>query len=172
MQLKGKKIALFIAELYEDMEFWYPFFRMQEAGAQVVVIGPKKEHYMGKHGMPAIADKAIGEVKPDDFDALIIPGGYSPDHMRRSPEMVEFVKAMDRGGKPIAAICHAGWMLASAGIAKGKKLTSFYSIKDDMLNAGANWVDQEVVHTDNIITSRSPHDLPAFCREIIKSLAG
>ncbi|MDH3253051.1 MAG: type 1 glutamine amidotransferase, partial [Ignavibacteria bacterium] len=128
MSLNGKKIALFVAQLYEDLELWYPYYRMKEEGADVVVIGPARETYRGKNGIPATADQEIAAVTPDDFDALIIPGGYSPDHMRRSPEMVEFVRRMHAGGKPVAAICHGGWMLASAGILKGKRVTSYFSI--------------------------------------------
>jgi protease I len=172
MQLDGKRVAIFVANYYEDLEFWYPYYRMKEEGAEVVVIGPARDSYAGKHGLPAKSEKAIDDVNAGNFDALIIPGGYSPDLMRRSPKMVEFVKNMYTAGKPVAAICHGGWMLASAGVVKGKKLTSFYSIKDDMINAGAEWIDSEVVKTDNLITSRKPDDLPAFCREIINTLAG
>ncbi|MGE5399569.1 MAG: type 1 glutamine amidotransferase domain-containing protein [Ignavibacteriales bacterium] len=168
MELEGKKVIIFVADMFEDLEFWYPCLRMKEAGASVVVVGPKADTYTGKHGVPAKADKGIKDVKDNDFDILIIPGGYSPDMMRRSPEMVEFVKKMNQKGKTIAAICHGPWMLASAGIIKGKKLTSFFSIKDDLINAGAKWVDQEAVVDGNIITSRDPNDLPAFCRTIIE----
>lgn len=170
MALENTRIALFVADLYEDLEFWYPRLRMREEGAEVVVIGPEKRSYSGKHGMPAESDRAIHEVDPRDFAALIIPGGYSPDHMRRSPKMVDFVRALERDGKPVAAICHAGWMLASAGVVKGRRLTSFHSIKDDLENAGATWVDEEVVEDDGIITSRNPGDLPAFCRALIRKL--
>ena len=171
MKLAGKKIALFVADLYEDLEFGYPFYRMKEEGAEEVVIGPEAAPYRGKHGLPAQADSAIGQVQPQDFDALIIPGGYSPDHMRRVPAMVDFVRQIHGQGKPVAAICHAGWMLASADIIGGKKVTSFFSIKDDLVHAGAHWVDQAVVDDDKIITSRNPGDLPAFCRAIIASLS-
>lgn len=170
MKLKGKKIAVFIEKMYEDLEFWYPYLRMKEEGAEVVIVAPKVDSYKGKHGIPVEADQAIIGVKEDEFNALIIPGGYSPDHMRRSPEMVEFVKKMNASGKVIAAICHAGWMLASADIVKGKKVTSFFSIKDDLIHAGAEWVDQECVVDGNIITSRNPQDLPVFCRKIIDAL--
>lgn len=171
MSLTGKNIALFVADIYEDNEFWYPYYRMQEEGAEVTVIGPKKDTtYASKHGNPVTPDAAITDVTPGDFAAVIIPGGYSPDHMRRTPEMAEFVKKMHEAGKVVAAICHAGWMLVSAGILKGKKVTSFYSIKDDLLNAGAEWVDEAVVNDSNIITSRTPDDLPRYCREIIKTL--
>jgi len=133
---------------------------MKEEGAEVVVIGPNKGTFTGKHGVPAKADKS---VNAEDFDALMIPGGYSPDYMRRKPDMVEFVKRMNEQGKPNAAICHAGWMLVSADILENKKVTSFYSIKDDIQNAGGNWIDKEVVVDGNIITSRMPNDLPAYC---------
>jgi protease I len=172
MKLEGKNIALFVEKLYEDLEFWYPYYRMKEEGAKVVVIAPEANtSYSGKHGVPARSDRAIHEVKPDEFDALIIPGGYSPDHMRRTLAMVEFVKNMHVQGKIVAAICHGGWMLASAGIVKGRKITGFYSIKDDLIHAGAEWVDQEVVNESGIITSRTPSDLPAFCKVIITALS-
>lgn len=170
MKLQGKKIAVFLEKMYEDLEFWYPYLRMKEEGAEVTVVAPKVDTYNGKHGLPATADQAIIAVSEEEFHALIIPGGYSPDHMRRTPEMVEFVKKMNSSGKIIASVCHGPWMLASAGIVKGKKLTSFFSIKDDLVNAGAEWIDQEVVCDGNLITSRNPHDLPAFCRTIIKVL--
>lgn len=170
MRLKDKKIAIFLANLYEDLEFWYPCLRMQEEGAEVTIIGPKRESYSGKHGLPARADKAIDEVKSNDFDALIIPGGYSPDHMRRHEKMVTFVSEMDKQGKPVAAICHGPWMMASADILKGRQVTSFFSIKDDLVNAGADWKDLKVVTSGNLITSRNPHDLPAFCTAIIEVL--
>ncbi len=160
---------MFVADLYEDVEFWYPFYRMKEEGAEVVVIGPEAGDYKGKHGVPVRADRGIMDVKPDNFDILIIPGGYAPDQMRRSAAMVQFVQKMNAKGKPVAAICHAGWMLASANIIRDRKVTSFYSIKDDMINAGAEWLDQEMVKDANIITSRKPADLPAFCRAIIDS---
>jgi len=171
MRLRGRKIAVFIENLYEDLEFWYPYLRMKEEGADTVIIAPKVDTYKGKHGIPVKSDQSIIAVKPDEFNALIIPGGYSPDHMRRVPEMIEFVKDINNQNKTIAAICHAPWMLASAGILKGKKVTSFYSIKDDIVNAGAEWIDQEVICDANLITSRNPNDLPAFCKAIIEKLS-
>jgi protease I len=171
MKLRGKRIAIFVEKMYEDLEFWYPYLRMKEEGAEVVIIAPKVDTYTGKHGIPVKADLSIVGVKPDEFNCLIIPGGYSPDHMRRVPEMVRFVKDMHKEGKPIAAICHAPWMLASAGALKGRKITSFFSVKDDLINAGAEWIDQEVICDQNLITSRNPNDLPAFCRAIIEKLS-
>lgn len=170
MSLKGKKIAVFLENIFEDTEFWYPYFRMKEEEAEVIVIATEEKSYTGKNGTEAKADVAIINALPDEFDALIIPGGYSPDRMRRSKEMVDFVRAMDKKKKVIAAICHAGWMLASAGIVNGRNLTSFFSIKDDMINAGAEWVDEDVVVDGNLVTSRYPDDLPVFCKTIIEKL--
>ncbi len=170
MNLKGKKIAIFLEDMYEDLEFWYPYYRMREEGADVVVVAPKVDTYNGKHGLPAKSMQSIVAVKPDEFNALVIPGGYSPDKMRRVPEMIEFVRKMHKQNKPVAAICHGPWMLASAGILKDVNVTSFFSIKDDIINAGGKWIDREVVADNKIITSRTPDDLPAFCKTIIKEL--
>jgi protease I len=171
MKLQGKKIALFVAPLFEDLELWYPYYRLQEEGAEVVVIGPEKTRYTGKHGVPVESSLAISETRAIEFDALVIPGGYSPDHMRRNPAMVEFVREMDKQRKPVAAICHGPWMLASADIVKGRRVTSFFAIKDDLVHAGAEWVDIKVVKNENLITSRVPDDLPAFCTAIIEVLS-
>lgn len=161
---------MFIEDMYEDLEFWYPYYRMKEAGAAVTVIGPEEKKFEGKHGLPAKADKSINAVKTNEFDALIIPGGYSPDRMRRSQAMVDFTRSMVEEGKVTAAVCHAPWMLASAGVIEGKRVTSFFSLKDDLINAGAEWLDREVVVDGPLITSRNPDDLPAFCRAIIEHL--
>lgn len=170
MAIEGKRIAILVADMYEDMELWYPYYRMQEAGATVAILGPSRGHYESKHGYPAEEDMPVTEASPADFDAVLIPGGYAPDHMRRHRPMVEFVKAMHEAGKIVAFICHAGWVPASAGIVSGRKVTSFFSIKDDMVNAGADWVDEEVVRDGNLISSRTPDDLPAYCRTIIAAL--
>ncbi|SRR5690554_5193126 len=172
MNLNGKRIAIFLEKMYEESEFLYPYYRMKEAGAKVTVIAPEVAVYKGKNGVPSKSDKSIKEVNTSEFDALIIPGGYSPDHMRRSPEMVKFVRQMHDENKIVAAICHGPWMLASAGILKDTQVTSFFSLKDDIINAGGNWIDKEVVNDNNIITSRNPDDLPVFCRTIIESLVG
>lgn len=171
MKLKNRSIALFVADMYEDLEFWYPCYRLKEEGARVTVIGPDAIGYTGKHGMPARADLAVINADPADYDALVIPGGYAPDHMRRTPAMVDFVRAIHASGKWVATICHGGWMLASAGIIAGCRVTSFFSIRDDLVNAGAEWVDREVVTDGHVVTSRYPDDLPAFCREIIRVLS-
>ncbi len=172
MSLEGKRIAIFLEQIYEDPEFWYPYYRFLEAGAEVTVIAPEVKVYQSKHGYPAKADLAAADAKAGDYDAVIIPGGYSPDHMRRSKAMVDLLQQAYDQGKIIASICHGPWMLASVGAVKGKKVTSFFSIKDDLVNAGADYVDREVVRDGNVITSRTPADLPAFCKEIIAALNG
>jgi protease I len=172
MELTGKKIAVFVENVYEDLELWYPVLRFREAGAKVTLIGPKKATYQSKHDYPADADAAIADVKAADFDALIVPGGYAPDYMRRYEAMVKFTQEMNRRGKIVAAICHAGWMLASADIVRGVRVTGVVSIKDDLKNAGGIFEDHEVILDKNIVTSRKPSDLPAFCRTIIAAVAG
>jgi protease I len=157
-------IAVLIAELYEDAELIYPYYRLLEAGHDVTLVGSKDTTYRGKRGTEMKAHRAVGDVAPDDFDGAVIPGGYSPDHMRRDPALVDLVREVGAGGKPVGAICHGPWMLASAGLAEARTLTSFFSIRDDLINAGATWVDEEVVTDGNIVTSRRPDDLPAFMR--------
>jgi protease I len=168
MSLDSKRFAVLVEEIYEDLELWYPVHRLREAGAEVTIVGPKAgATYLSKHGYPATADKAASDVSADDFDGVIIPGGFAPDRMRRDKAMVNLVRDTHESGKIVAAICHAGWMLCSAHILNGKRATSFFSIKDDMVAAGADWVDQEVVQDGNLITSRTPLDLPAFMRAIV-----
>ncbi len=172
-RLKGKRVAILAETLYQDQELWYPLFRLQEAGAAVTVVGSgSAKTYTSKFGYPVTVDKNASDVKAADFDAVIIPGGYAPDHMRRYPEMVALVRETYEHGKIVAAICHGGWMLASADILKGKKVTAFFAIKDDLVHAGAEFVDQDVCVDGNIITSRKPEDLPAFLRAIIEALTG
>jgi protease I len=171
MELQGKKVAVLIEEMFNTFEFWYPYYRLKEAGAEVVVIGTgSAEVYHGKPGTEATPDVSVDQVSATDFDGVVIPGGYAPDLMRRSPKMVQFVRDLFDSGKMVSAICHAGWMLASAGILGGKNMTSFFAIKDDMVHAGAEWVDQEVVVDGNLITSRKPDDLPAFMKAVIGAL--
>lgn len=164
------RFAVLVENIYEDQELWYPVRRLQEAGAEVVLVGPKAgETYKSKYGYPAKADRAAEDVSADDFDGVIIPGGYAPDHMRRHKAMVNLVREAVEGDKIVAAICHAGWMLASADVLKGRRVTSFFAIRDDMTNAGADWVDEEVVRDKNLITSRTPDDLPAFMRTVLEA---
>ncbi|MFQ5873172.1 MAG: type 1 glutamine amidotransferase domain-containing protein, partial [Dehalococcoidia bacterium] len=141
-------------------------------GARVDIVAPQAgATYKSKLGYPVKATVGIDSAKASEYDAVIVPGGYAPDYMRRTPAMVDFVRAADQEGKIVAAICHAGWMLISAGIVRGRRATCFFSIKDDLVNAGAEYLDQAVVRDGNLITSRVPDDLPAFCREIIEALA-
>lgn len=172
MDLHGKRIAVLVEQLYQELEVWYPYYRLKEAGAEVYTVGPEKDRvYLSKVGYPAKAEMSIDDVSVDDFDAVIIPGGYAPDHLRRHKRMVQFVRDMAGAGKIVAAICHAGWMLASADVIRGRKVTCFFAIKDDVVNAGATYVDEEVVRDGAIITSRKPEDLPAFSRTIIEALS-
>jgi protease I len=171
MKLEGKRILLFAGPMFEDIELLYPLYRLREEGAEVVVAGLGEASYSGKNGHPVKCDANVEEVSARAFDAVVIPGGYAPDHFRRSERLLEIVREAHEEGKPVAAICHAGWVPVSAGIAKGKRMTSFFSIRDDVVNGGAEWVDQEVVVDDNLITSRNPDDLGAFCRAIIEALA-
>jgi deglycase len=170
MGLEGKRVAILVEDDYQMHEFWYPYYRLQEAGAGVRVIGTGKDSYTS-HGYSVTPDLNATDVKVDDFDAVIIPGGYAPDKMRRSREMVAFVHDMDAAGKPVAAICHAGWMLVSAKVVKGRNATCFYSVRDDLEAAGAHWSDEPVVVDGNLITSRVPGDLPAFCKAVISALS-
>jgi protease I len=167
----GRKIAILVENQYEELELWYPYHRLREAGFEPVLVGPEHGTYVGKKGSyPCTVDRAVGEVAASDFAGLVIPGGYAPDLMRRSEATVALVREMGRGGQPIAAICHAGWLLISAGLVAGKQVTSFSSIRDDMVNAGADWLDEEVVVDGNLVTSRHPGDLPAFMVALIDQL--
>jgi len=166
----NKKIIIFAESYYEDLELWYPKIRLTEEGAKVIVAGAGDKVYKGKNGYPIEVDGNMWDYNAKDFSAVVIPGGWAPDKLRRYKEVLDFVREMYEDRKVIAAICHAPWVLASAGIIKGKKLTCVSAIKDDMVNAGAEYFDKEVMVDGNIITSRMPNDLPAFCREIIRAL--
>lgn len=172
MELSGRKVAVLAADDYEDLELWYPYYRMKEAGAEVKVVGTSQsaDSVQSKHGYPVQIDLRADKANPDEFDAVIVPGGWAPDSLRRCEATLNLVKKLFEQSKVIAAICHGGWVLISADVLKGKRATSFSAIKDDMTNAGANWVDEEVVVDGNLITSRTPADLPAFVKEIIRAL--
>jgi len=170
--LSGKSILFFAEEMYEDLELWYPKIRLTEEGAKTVVAAPEVKVYRGKNGYPVKADISINNVRTNEYDALVIPGGYAPDKLRRYPKVLEITRQIYNENKVVAFICHAGWVPISAKIVKGKKVTSVRAIKDDMENAGAIWEDKSVVVDGNLISSRTPEDLPDFCRAIIKALAG
>ena len=168
MSLDGTRVALLIEDEYQILEGWYPLLRLQEAGAQVSVLGSgTKESYTSKEGYPMEVDAAAGDVRASDFDAVVVPGGFAPDNMRLHPEMIGFVRDMNESGKLVSAICHGGWVLVSAGVLGGKNATGYLPIKDDVQNAGGTWVDEPVVEDGNVITSRTPVDLPDFTRAII-----
>lgn len=171
MSLKGKKVLTFVDDGYEDLEFWYPKIRLMEEGAEITVAGKQEAVYLSKHGYEARVDIKASEVKPEEFDAVVIPGGVRcPDRLRRHREVLDIVKKMDEDGKVVASICHGPWVLISAGIVKGREATSYFSIRDDMVNAGVNYKDQSVVVDGNLVTSRRPDDLPDFCKAIINLL--
>jgi protease I len=171
MDLKDKKIALFVDNFYQEMEVWYPYFRLQEAGAKVVLAGAEAgKTYTSKLGYPAKSDVSYDQLRTRDFDGVIVPGGYAPDHIRRHANANQFVHDMNAAGKLVAAICHGPWVLCSARMLQGRKATSFVAIKDDVIHAGAMWEDAEVVVDYNLVTSRKPEDLPAFCRACIQVL--
>jgi len=166
------KIAILVEKGYEDLELQYPRLRLKEAGHDVEVIGPENitAAFVGKHGYPQKADKSASKVKANDYDLIVIPGGSSPDHMRRDGGMVKFVRAAAAKKIPLAAICHGPWMLCSTDTLKGKRCTSYMSIVHDVLNAGGKWVDEACVVDRNIITARTPDDLPAFMQAILTLL--
>ena len=171
---EGKmKVAVFVEDTYQVLEVWYPYLRLREEGIETVLVGTgMKKEYKSKEGYPAPEELSVKNANPKHFSGVIIPGGYAPDILRRYEEVSCFVKDIYDAGNLTAAICHGGWVLVSADILRGKKVTSFSAIKDDMVNAGAAFFDQEVVVDGNLITSRNPYDLPAFCKEILRFLKG
>ena len=171
MKLTNKRVAVLAEDNYQELELWYPLLRLREAGAETFVVGTGSAgQYKSKLGYPVKVDAAADQVRAEEVDAVVIPGGYAPDRMRRYPAVLRLVKEAFDQGKVVAAICHAGWVLVSAGVLPGKTVTAVSSIKDDLVNAGATYVDREVVRDGNLITARVPSDLPAFCRTIIEAL--
>lgn len=167
----GRRVAILVEQQYQELEIWYPLYRLREAGCRVDLVGPEAvKSYPSKLGYPAVADVAAEAANPADYHALVIPGGFAPDFIRRHECMLKFTRALIDRGVVVAAICHGPWVLCSTTALRGKKATCFMAIKDDIINAGANYLDAEVVRDGNLITSRKPDDLPAFVREIIIAL--
>ncbi|MBI4502484.1 MAG: type 1 glutamine amidotransferase [Gemmatimonadetes bacterium] len=170
--LAGKTVLLFAGPLYEDLELWYPKIRLEEEGAKTIVAGLGDAEYRGKHGYPVTVDTAVDSLRAADFDGLVIPGGFAPDRMRRNPRLLQLTREIFTAGKPVGFICHAGWVPISAKILKGRRATSVGAIRDDMENAGCLWSDAPVVVDGNLISSRTPADLPVFMRALIAALGG
>jgi protease I len=170
--VEGQHVLMFVGEIYEDLELWYPRLRLIEAGATVVVAGPEaRTAYAGKHGYPCVSDAAIADVQAADFHGLVVPGGFMPDKLRRDPRVLELVREFHAAGKLVAAICHGGWIPISAGVYRGVRVTGSPGIKDDLVNAGALWEDEPVVIDRHFVSSRKPDDLPDFCRGILQVMA-
>lgn len=170
MELEGRRALSLLHNDVEDLEFWYPVLRLREEGMVVDVAGENAERYVGKYGVPAVADMSWDDANPADYELLLVPGGWAPDRIRRYDAVMNLVRTMDESGKIIGQICHAGWVLISAGILKGRRVTSTPGIKDDMMNAGAVWVDEPVVIDGNIVSSRRPPDLPDYLKALIGEL--
>lgn len=173
MDLNGKTIVVYADILYQEMELWYPYYRLVEAGARVVVAaGEAGKTYTSKLGYPVKSEVAYRDLDATLYDGVIVPGGFAPDYMRRHAEASDFVRKTNDQGKLVAAICHGPWMLCSAGVLRGRRATSFFAIRADVENAGAIWSDEEVVRDANLVTSRKPEDLPAFMRTCLAVAAG
>jgi protease I len=171
-ELSKIRLLMFVEDSYEDLELWYPKLRLTEAGAHVTVAAPEMGRvYRGKHSYPCAADAAIGDMEAADFQGVVIPGGFMPDKLRRDPKVRELVRNFADGGKLVAAICHGGWIPISAGVYRGVRVTGSLGIKDDLVNAGAQWEDASVVVDRHFVSSRKPDDLPDFCRAIITLLS-
>ncbi len=169
MKLSHKTIAILVEQDYQDLEVWFPVLRLREEGATVRLVGTgSASEYRGKYGYPAKVDANVSAINAAELDGVVIPGGWAPDKLRLSEPILQLVRDLNAANRPIACICHGGWVLISANIVKGRSLTSYVAIKDDLINAGANWQDREVVVDRNLVTSRKPDDLPAFVREFIK----
>lgn len=170
MGVKGMKIAILVEDVYETLELWYPYYRLKEAGADVKLVGPEKKTYTSKEGYPAEADVAAEDVRAADFDGIVVPGGYAPDKLRRYPAVLDLLRDINGRRGLVAAICHAAWVPISAGILRDRRMTCVAAVKDDVINAGAEYVDEPVVVDGNLVTSRSPADLPHFLPEILRVL--
>ena len=170
MSLKGKRIAILAEDMYDELELWYPYYRLVEEGAEVKIIGPEVKEYQSKRGYPVQAEFTADKVKADDFDGVVVPGGFAPDRLRRYFAVLNLVRGVFEKGGVVASICHGAWVLISAGIMKGKRATCVSAIKDDLINAGATYLDQEVVVDGSLVTSRTPQDLSSYLPAIITAL--
>ncbi len=169
--LQGSRVLAFVDDIYEDLELWYPKLRLIAAGANFLTAGPSAcQRYVGKHGYPCVSDLAISQCNESDFEALLLPGGFMPDKLRRDTKVKQLIKDFTASGKCVAAICHGGWMAISAGVYRGVRVTGSLGIKDDLENAGAIWVDAAVVVDRNFVSSRKPDDLPAFAEAMIDTI--
>ncbi len=169
----NKRILIFVGDDYEDLELWYPKLRLEGAGAETILAGEIAKHtYTGKNGYPCESEAAVAEVSADDFDGVVIPGGWMPDKLRRNDKVLALVRRFNEKGKLLASICHGPWINISAGIVRGVKMTSTPGIKDDLTNAGATWVDEPVIVDRHHISSRRPTDLPQFGEAIVEFLSG
>lgn len=171
MELPGKNVLIFAGPDFEDRELTYPYYRFLEAGASVKIAGIGEKSYKGKYGIPIEVDGQCEDFCKKQWDVVVVPGGWAPDKIRANEAALRIVRDTDKKGGVLAAICHGGWVLASADVVKGRTLTSYKNIKDDLIHAGAHWVDEETVVDKNLVTARTPADLPAFCRAIIKLAA-
>ncbi len=170
--LHNRRVISFVGDIYEDLELWYPKLRLIEAGAEFVTAGEKAgETYAGKNGYPCVSDVKIQDVNPENFDAILLPGGFMPDRLRRREDVKELIRHFDKSRKCIAAICHGGWLAISAGVYRGVRVTGSLGIKDDLENAGAIWEDAPVVVDQHHVSSRKPDDLPWFAAAMIDVIA-
>jgi protease I len=171
MRLQGKTIAVFVAQGFEDLEFWVPVMRLREEGARVPIVGTTHDTVTGKHCLTATPDAVSREVASAELDGVVVPGGWAPDKMRRDPDMLRVVRDLHAAGKTVAFICHAGWVAASAGIVRGMRFTGSRGIKDDLENAGGTWVDEPAFREGNVVWGRVVEDIPEFCRELVAALS-
>ena len=165
-----KAILILVGPEYEDLEVWYPKLRLEEAGFEVKLAGTGEREYRGKHGYPCAVDGTVAEFPADGLAGLVAPGGWAPDRLRRDAEVLRRVREVHSAGKLVAAICHGPWVLASAGIVRGRRMTSSAGIRDDLVNAGAEWVDAPAVVDGNLVSARVPKDLPAFAKAMLEVL--
>lgn len=167
--LENQRFLMFVEDIYEDLELWYPKYRLIEAGARVTVAGPEaNQKYAGKHGYPCRSDAAIRDIRAEDFQGVVVPGGFMPDKLRRDPKVLELIREFDQARKLVAAVCHGGWIPISAGVYRGVRVTGSPGIKDDLVNSGAIWEDAPLVIDRHFVSSRKPDDLPEFCKGILQ----